>query len=104
MHGSSLDLLYYCDRRGWALNAADPEFAAKVTDAAARGARYLIVADLAAATKRRETSAALSDLAIVQAGNDWQLLSLEPKSAGTDARPEVSREPSQDVAVAKSKE
>lgn len=104
LHGSSLDLLYYCDRRGWALNAADPEFAAKVADAAARGARYLIVADLAAATKRRETNAVLSDLAIVQAGNDWQLLSLESKSAGTDARAEVSREPSQDVAVAKSKE
>lgn len=40
LHGSSLDLLYYCDRRGWALNAADPEFAAKVTDAAARGAVF----------------------------------------------------------------
>lgn len=104
LHGSSVDLLYYCDRRGWALNAADPEFAAKVTAAAAQGARYLIVADLAAARRQQETNAVLSDLAIVQAGKDWQLLSLESKSAATDARAEVGREPSQGLAVAKSKE
>lgn len=104
LHGSSVDLLYYCDRRGWALNAADPEFAAKVTEAAARGARYLIVADLAAARRRRETNAVLSDLPVVQAGSDWQLLSLESNSASTSDRAEVIREHSREVAVAKSKE
>ena len=104
LHGSSVDLLYYCDRRGWALNAADPEFAAKVTDAVARGARYLIVADLATARKRPETSAVLSALTVVKAGNDWQLLSLAPASWAATAPSDSSHEQSQDVAVVKSKE
>ena len=104
LHGSSVDLLYYCDRRGWALNAGDPNFAAKVADAATRGARYLIVADLATAQQSPETKAVLSDLTIVQAGNDWQLLSLGSKSTTMDARSTASRERSEDVAASTSRE
>lgn len=104
LHGSSVDLLYYCDRRGWALNAADPEFTAKVTDAVARGARYLIVADLATARKRPGTNAVLSQLAVVKEGNDWQLLSLTSASLAAPVPSRAIREQSQDVAVVKSKE
>src|SRR5690606_27904210 len=54
LHGSGVDLLYYCDRRGWALDAGDQRFAEKLAHAQARGARHLVIADLASAMKRSD--------------------------------------------------
>ncbi len=43
IHGSGLDLLYYCDRAGWALDADSPELPAQIEDCRRQGARYLVV-------------------------------------------------------------
>ena len=43
MHGTSPDLLYYCDRPGWALDPATPELADELERYRRQGARYLVV-------------------------------------------------------------
>jgi len=48
MHGSTLDLLYYCDRPGWALSPEMPGLADRLADCRRQGARYLVVAGPAA--------------------------------------------------------
>jgi hypothetical protein len=98
LHGSSVDLLYYCDRRGWALDASDPRFAERLEVAVAGGAQYLVVADLATAYDRSATIDVLRSLAVVDSGDDWQLLEL-PKQVRSASRPAT-----EDVAGATSKE
>jgi len=44
MHGSTIDLLYYCNRPGWAVAADTPDLAAALDDCRRQGARYLAVA------------------------------------------------------------
>lgn len=46
LHGTSIDLLYYCDRKGWALSVNDPRLLESVAQAAEGGARCLVVANL----------------------------------------------------------
>jgi hypothetical protein len=43
MHGTSIDLLYYCDRPGWAVGPNEPETAAMLDRFRSHGARYLAV-------------------------------------------------------------
>ncbi len=43
MHGTSPDLLYYCDRPGWALDPATPELAEALERCRRQGARYVVV-------------------------------------------------------------
>jgi 4-amino-4-deoxy-L-arabinose transferase-like glycosyltransferase len=44
LHGSGIDLLYYCNRPGWALDAARADLAARIEECRRQGARYLAVA------------------------------------------------------------
>ena len=43
MHGTSLDLLYYCNRPGWALSPDAPDLAQVLRDCGRQGARCLVV-------------------------------------------------------------
>jgi hypothetical protein len=43
MHGTTIDLLYYCNRRGWAIAPDGPQLAAVLEDCRRQGARYLVV-------------------------------------------------------------
>ena len=43
IHGTTIDLLYYCDRPGWALEPDDPELEAALEDCRSQGARYVVV-------------------------------------------------------------
>lgn len=43
MHGTGIDLLYYCGRPGWAVGPDDPQLAAKLRTYRRHGARYLVV-------------------------------------------------------------
>ncbi len=43
IHGSGIDLLYYCDRAGWALDADSPELPDQIEACRRQGARYLAV-------------------------------------------------------------
>jgi hypothetical protein len=44
MHGTTIDLLYYCDRPGWAVAPSTPELHDVLDDCRRRGARYLVIA------------------------------------------------------------
>lgn len=43
IHGTSLDLLYYCDRPGWALDPDTSNLDAVLSDCRRQGARYVVV-------------------------------------------------------------
>ncbi|MCE9606325.1 MAG: glycosyltransferase family 39 protein [Planctomycetia bacterium] len=76
MHGSTLDLLYYCDRPGWALDVADPQLSKKLTTARHEGARKLIVVGMDSVARQPATSELLASLVLEQSGDDWRLYSL----------------------------
>ncbi|MBN8626853.1 MAG: glycosyltransferase family 39 protein, partial [Planctomycetes bacterium] len=76
LHGSGVDLLYYCNRRGWALNADSPKFAESLKAAIDGGAKLLVVADLKTAYRTPTTQAVLQALPLVDEGDDWQVLAL----------------------------
>jgi hypothetical protein len=84
LHGSGVDLLYYCDRRGWALNADSPKFAESLQEAVDGGAKLLVVADLKTAYRTPTTQAVLRALPFVDEGDDWQLLALPNRELVTD--------------------
>jgi hypothetical protein len=44
MHGTTIDLLYYCRRPGWAISPDDPGLEKTLDACAAQGARHLVVA------------------------------------------------------------
>lgn len=44
MHGTTLDLLYYCDRRGWSMSPADPRLAERLAECGRAGAALAVVA------------------------------------------------------------
>jgi len=43
MHGTGIDLLYYCDRPGWALSPDEPDLPARLADLRRAGARWLVL-------------------------------------------------------------
>jgi len=43
MHGTGIDLLYYCDRPGWALDPAAADLPARLADYRSSGARWLVL-------------------------------------------------------------
>ena len=59
LHGSSSDLLYYCDRPGWALNVGDARLEARLADCRAQGARWLVAVGLKEADRERLLQAGL---------------------------------------------
>ena len=75
LHGSTLDLLYYCDRAGFALDAGSEELAKDIDDARQRGAKRLVVANLDQ-LQRENVRAALKDLPTIAEGNDYRIYEL----------------------------
>jgi hypothetical protein len=46
MHGTTLDLLYYCRRPGWAIDPHAADLQHQLADCRRQGARYLVIAGL----------------------------------------------------------
>ena len=55
MHGTAIDLLYYADRPGWAIDPDTPDLAAALEQCRRQGARYLVVAGCEDASGEVET-------------------------------------------------
>jgi hypothetical protein len=78
LHGATIDLLYYCERRGWALNADDPQLEQRLEDARRRGAKHLVVAAVADAQRRSPWFATRSRTwTTVCEGEDWRVYRIE---------------------------
>lgn len=75
LHGACSDLLYYCDRPGWALSTNDHYLLQKLEGCRRQGARWLVVADL----KSLAASACadgLATLPVVREGDDYRVFRL----------------------------
>ena len=90
VHGSGIDLLYYCNRPGWALDldAAVPDienhlsepqepFTAILKTYIQQGASHLIVADLSALDKKPDFRKIMEELELVEKGDDFALYKLD---------------------------
>lgn len=75
LHGAASDLLYYCDRPGWAFSVNDRRLDEKLQMARKHGARWLVVADLDSALSSR-SAAALAKLRAVSEGEDFRIYDL----------------------------
>lgn len=64
LHGSTLDLLYYCDRPGWALVARD-DLATQLAEVRTAGAKHLIVTGLTELSTHPHSQAAFAQLPVV---------------------------------------
>ncbi|GEM_PF-943494 len=83
LHGTTIDLLYYCNRHGWVLPPAAAKLPAAAEAAARRGARYLVVAHLKglpAATRHW-----LAELPRRAGGDDFAIFELPRPDAPADA-------------------
>lgn len=76
MHGSTLDLLYYTRRVGWALSPDTEELDAALAECHEQGARLLVVADLAGLARHRESQALLDSLPVLVEGDDYRVYRL----------------------------
>jgi len=83
MHGSSPDLLYYCDRPGWALAPGKPDLAARIEDCRRQGARWLVLVDKPGGNAA-VCEPALSRAATVHRGDGFRIYRLDrsPMQAG----------------------
>jgi hypothetical protein len=77
LHGSTLDLLYYCNRRGWAFDAADTELPSRLIAAEARGAKWLVVVHPAHMAKNELLTQWLSSRPVERSGDDWRIYRLD---------------------------
>ena len=90
VHGSGIDLLYYCNRPGWALDLdtavpdienhlSEPQepFTAILKTYIQQGASHLIVADLSALDKKPDFRKVMEELELVEKGDDFALYKLD---------------------------
>ena len=78
LHGAGCDLLYYCDRPGWALSVNDRRFPQTLDRCRQQGARWLVVADLAS-LESKPSGIVLSTLPVVCEGEDYRVYRLEER-------------------------
>ena len=90
VHGSGIGLLYYCNRRGWALDldAVVPAienhlseiqepFTAILKTYIQQGASHLVVADLSVLDKKHDFRKIVEELELVEKGDDFSLYKLD---------------------------
>ena len=71
MHGWTIDLLYYCNRAGWAIAPQTPHLERVLADCRRQGARYLVVAGAAAGTSN--SPAAVATLPVAAGGDGFRI-------------------------------
>jgi hypothetical protein len=76
MHGSTIDLLYYCDRPGWAIAPDHSGLAATLAQCRRRGARYLVIADLGSLPASVPNAELLAALPSERTSSDWRIVRL----------------------------
>lgn len=109
LHGSTLDLLYYMDRPGWALAAGDPRLVERLNAIRREGGRWLVVAGVEPSAGDGLWSELAARFAERQRGEGWRVYDLTvaaapaqssaaavssaPSAAGSARRPTTSGMP-----------
>jgi 4-amino-4-deoxy-L-arabinose transferase-like glycosyltransferase len=78
MHGSTIDLLYYCDRAGWNIPPDLPHLQERLAECRRYGARYLVVAGWDRLDHDRGDVRFLAALSKAAEGDDFRILELAP--------------------------
>ncbi len=78
VHGTTFDLLYYCDRRGWVARMPSAQLRQDLEKMHREGANYLVVAHLQSIPV--ESQQVLKQLPVVVQGDDFALFRLPPNS------------------------
>lgn len=81
LHGSTIDLLYYCDRPGFALSVDDPALDATMTDCARQGAGLLAVAQADFTELPDAAQQALAAQRLIEQGPGYRLYRLRSNEA-----------------------
>lgn len=76
MHGSTIDLLYYCNRPGWAIAPDQKDLNAKLNEINRQGANVLVVCNLREIDANPEAAATLADYTPVAEGDDFRIYRL----------------------------
>jgi len=76
MHGDAIDLLYYCNRPGWAIPPDVPDLADVLRSFSRQGARYLVVVSPASATIATRGQTALASLEPAARGEGYAVYRL----------------------------
>ncbi|MBX3411959.1 MAG: glycosyltransferase family 39 protein [Pirellulales bacterium] len=82
MHGSTIDLLYYCDRRGWAVPPEHDSLTETIDDYRRQGARYLALADVDRAERNAACRQLLETFELVRSGDDFRIYRIDAAVAG----------------------
>lgn len=82
MHGSTIDLLYYCNRRGWAVSPEREDLPRLLEACREQGARLVVVADMARIERNAACRTALDALPLVATGDDYRIYRLDATAAG----------------------
>jgi 4-amino-4-deoxy-L-arabinose transferase-like glycosyltransferase len=77
LHGSTLDLLYYCDRTGWALDVDDPALLQGIESSRQHGARRLVIVGEATAARNTALTAWRRGRTPEASGSDWAVYRLD---------------------------
>ncbi|MGE0607443.1 MAG: hypothetical protein AB7O62_10140 [Pirellulales bacterium] len=77
LHGSTIDLLYYCDHPGWALSPDDPDLPAQLAACQKQGARYLVVCGPQEQIDRVSQLEALSGGTLLEATDEYRVYPLD---------------------------
>ncbi len=76
MHGDAIDLLYYCNRPGWAIPPDVPDLADVLRSFSRQGARYLVVVSPASATIATRGQTALASVEPAARGEGYAVYRL----------------------------
>jgi hypothetical protein len=76
MHGSTIDLLYYCNRPGWAIASDQTDLATKLAEVQRQGANLFVVCNLRDLDANQKAADILSSLATIAEGDDYRIYRL----------------------------
>lgn len=85
LHGSTLSLLYYCNREGWAIHAQSPRFENRWSEALAGGARWVVATQPEKLARLPQVWARLAELRPVYAGDGFCIYAIGMAGSSTSA-------------------
>ncbi len=85
-HGTSLDLLYYCDRHGWAMPLNGVDVAQRLEKRHAEGAHWLVVAGASPLVVPELAEAALQEYEVASQGDGYRVYRLDAAGDATRGR------------------
>lgn len=78
LHGTALDLLYYCNRAGWVFEKPERDPLARIEHYRQQGAAWLVLADLRQLDDSPALQATVDRFTLAASGSDFRVYRLDP--------------------------